>query len=487
MVFFYKNRNSFFILLGLSIFYVFPIMLANVYFIDDMSRVNKFQYWSYIGRPFADVLYTIISLGAPVDLFPLTTILSCIFITIALMILIKRMNMKFNIISYLIVLPVLCSPLFLENLSYRFDSVFMAFSILLAILSSEIKGKKYIVIKILMVFVALGMYQASINIYFSVCFLFYISDYKNSHPNSAKNLLQSILIAIIAYILYYVLVIKLYLNGGENFYIKGMKENIPFNLDGLILFFKNVITILANFYFHFSFLYLIVLIVLFLISYIFIFKNIRLNKNKLNKIIFILSPLAIALCVPGILLFMKNIAYMPRMLIATSIFIVFLFYCINAFLKGYWKFLLVLPYLYFFSLSYSYGASLSIMKTYNEYLFTQISYDLNNLNIKDDDNVYLLNGAPMPSQVIQFTEKNKFMEVPFILNSFGNDAGANIMTGGLFEFHNLNINIPSIFEGQKYIDKVKDNPTIKKSLYNIYKENNDYVIWFHKKESKINQ
>lgn len=480
-----KYKKNFFILFIISFLYVFPLILANFYFIDDICRINDFYGWKLLGRPFADVLFHILSSGSLIDLFPLTLIFTCIFVSFSCLFLINRLSLDYNkFYSFLIVLPIVCSPLYLENLSYRNDNVFMSFATLCSVISASIIcEKKYsYFVKTILLFVALGSYQISLNIFISLSFLFFIHDYITSQPFAFKKLIQSLLIGLITYIIYYILIIKISLGNSPELYLNTMSQTIPINKEGIIKFFNNFKLISFYFFKNFKKTHLFLIGISFIISYIIIFKQLnkyhKKDNNKIKKLIlkstFIFSPIIICLCIPGLLLLQSNMTPWPRMLIGYSIFIIYLFYFLSYFLKNSWKYLLIMPYIYFFSLMYSYGSSLSIMKSYNEYLFVQISHDLYSLKIKNNDNVYILGSPPFPNQVTHFTNKNKFTFFFFDANSFGK---VDFVTHGFFRFHNLHINMP-VLNNEDYITKVKNNPNIDQGIYKIYKNNNDYVIWF---------
>lgn len=486
-----KYKNSFYTLFIISLLYVFPLILANFYFIDDTNRINDFYGWKHLGRPFADLLFHIISVGSFIDLFPLTLIFTCIFISFSSLLLINRLSLNYNkFYSFFIVLPILCSPLYLENLSYRNDNIFMSFASLCSIISASIKYKKKysFFYKTLFLFIALGSYQISLNIFVSLAFLFFIHDNLKSTSSliALKNLTQSLLIGLITYIIYYILIIKILLGNSPDQYLKDMEQTIPLNKNGIALFFNNIEITILYFFYNFKKSHLVLTGILFIISYVIIlFKKEFSSKNEnkiyivLEKIIFIISPFIVCLCIPGLLLIKNNFNFQPRMLMSASIFIIFIFYSLNYVLLKYWKYLLVIPYIYFFSLIYSYGSSLSIMKSYNEYLFTQISHDLYSLKIKNNDNIYILGSPPQPNQVTHFINKNKFTDFFFQANSInGNvDGGAGFVTHGLFRFHNLHINMP-LLTNKNYVIEVKNNPTIDQGIYKIYKNDNEYVIWF---------
>lgn len=101
-----KYKKSFLFIFCISLLYVFPLILANFYFIDDLRRMNYNVGWESLGRPFADILLHILNAGSFIDIFPLTLIISCIFVGISIILLSNRLSLNYNyFISTLIYSP----------------------------------------------------------------------------------------------------------------------------------------------------------------------------------------------------------------------------------------------------------------------------------------------------------------------------------------------------------------------------------------------
>ncbi|MGN4005564.1 glucosyltransferase domain-containing protein, partial [Cronobacter sakazakii] len=74
-----SKRNSFYISLIISTLFVYPLINAGVYYIDDIPRSQTgYVGWFRLGRPLSEYIYTILSLGQniAIDVSPLPQMLS---------------------------------------------------------------------------------------------------------------------------------------------------------------------------------------------------------------------------------------------------------------------------------------------------------------------------------------------------------------------------------------------------------------------------
>lgn len=118
-------------LLFLSLLYVLPMILADMYYNDDLARA---QYgatgWKGDGRPLGEALVVWLSGGGKtpiIDIAPLPLLLSIIVLTYAL-VLYAKTNWDTSFEDYMqimVLLFVLVNPFNIANLSYRFDCIIM--------------------------------------------------------------------------------------------------------------------------------------------------------------------------------------------------------------------------------------------------------------------------------------------------------------------------------------------------------------------------
>lgn len=165
--------KPFFILCGMYVAGIISIVRANYKYIDDFGRVfegykgwNDFsRYTSVLLSPFihADNYLT--------DISPVPQLMACVFLAMAGIIVIKAFvgnNEEIKIWHIIAVVPMGLSPYFLECLSYKYDSVYMALSILAAVfpiilIDANLIG--YGVLGVAGTIIMLTTYQASSGIF----------------------------------------------------------------------------------------------------------------------------------------------------------------------------------------------------------------------------------------------------------------------------------------------------------------------------------
>jgi hypothetical protein len=114
---------------------IIPIILFVHRYIDDYGRSMDGSYhWTQVGRPLADGLVGLVNLGAPsVAVAPLHQLLALTILSFAAVIGARAYGLRSAVWTPLATLPIIGQPYGLENLSYGFDSLFMATALTLAV------------------------------------------------------------------------------------------------------------------------------------------------------------------------------------------------------------------------------------------------------------------------------------------------------------------------------------------------------------------
>jgi hypothetical protein len=157
-----------FALLGLVLL---PILIADRYHLEDWRRLLDGTFgWIGEGRPLTELLMRVLNLGNPLmDLSPLPQVAAIALLSYNAVLISRKFSIKPPLLAALAALPIGGSPFFLANLSFRFDSLGMALSMLLAlmpIVSTEKVSVKAWFIGALCIFASLGFYQTGINAFF---------------------------------------------------------------------------------------------------------------------------------------------------------------------------------------------------------------------------------------------------------------------------------------------------------------------------------
>ena len=107
-------------------------------------------------------------------IFPYTQILAALITCLAGIISVKAIFKKDENV-YFLSLVLLTSPFYLENLSYKFDSLSMSLSIFLSVLPILYVGKRYFIpVSVTSLTLSLAMYQTSSMVYFSIILCYFI-------------------------------------------------------------------------------------------------------------------------------------------------------------------------------------------------------------------------------------------------------------------------------------------------------------------------
>ena len=176
-----SNHGRIFLTLGLVyLFAISSLLRANVDYLDDARRkADGFPGWDSFSRYLSDILSKLINTNSYLaDSSPLTQLIAVLLISLASLLLIVTFTRgdKISWFSVVAVLPLGISPYFLECLSYKFDSPFMALSLLCSVLPFlwiHENTLLYLVTVILCTLVVCTTYQASLGI-FPVSILFFL-------------------------------------------------------------------------------------------------------------------------------------------------------------------------------------------------------------------------------------------------------------------------------------------------------------------------
>ena len=388
---FEKYRNEFFITFALSLFYCSGLIIAGINYLDDYGRyLGGYTGWSINGRPFADLLMTAFNFGSPLlDLSPLPLIISLMILSASgLIITNKFINHEKVYIKSVAAFLLIANPFFLENLSFKYDIFPMSLSIL-AISLTFCKTNVYkldIFLPIFLLFISLGLYQASLGIFIILSSLEFI-DFTINSDKSLKTRLVVVLTRGIQFFLAYVLykfIIVQYFVAGE--YSLNLARTIQLNAEGAM-------TVLNNFYKFNIFIgnyidsmpkalvawYILVLTG----SLCFLTNKVwKRSKSFFNIITLLISPLLFYVFSFAHFLILENTVTTSRVMISFGAALIALAsYIIYAFKNEKIKLLILLPFvLYSFVLSMSYvNASLSQIRK-DDRIISSIRNDISHLS-----------------------------------------------------------------------------------------------------------
>lgn len=283
------------IFLGLAIIYTFPLLTHQSFFVDDLGRsLYGGLGWSGNGRPLSDFIFYIINFGTPIiDASPLPLMLGIVILALALSCIREKLFGDDYITASLCFMMILANPFFIENLSYRYDSLTMCMSVAISIISSYVAYQYKpinIIISSILTIAFLSLYQAALNTYAIFLLAFIISDVvkKNSISNITKNTASSVAGLIVGYFAYSYFIAKRLVTGSYNIEHSKIIEINSSLFEGIISnvlsFYRMFSTILNgdNYLIYYSLFFALIISLI-----VIVLKVIKRDENKKTKFLLV--------------------------------------------------------------------------------------------------------------------------------------------------------------------------------------------------------
>ncbi len=160
-------------LLGIYTLGILSIMRANRSYLDDVGRsLYGYADWVASARPLSELFSWFFYFGpTTVDASPFTQILAVAILSLVSLLLLEALRARITWTNVLCTIPIGLSPYGLENLSYKFDSPWMAMALLLAVLPCCFmnSGRRiFLVVSALCLFGCASFYQPALGAYLCV-------------------------------------------------------------------------------------------------------------------------------------------------------------------------------------------------------------------------------------------------------------------------------------------------------------------------------
>lgn len=464
-------NKKYFLITVLFILYVLPLLFSPYYYMDDNVRiVTGKPDWGWQGRPLADWLYYALSFSQThvKDFFPYSLLVGLLILSL----LYKKTESflvcrhKEKIYTILPFLFIIINPFFIQNLSYRYDSLPMILGLIAGILgylvlTTKLNKMTKITLSMLLIISSLSLYQPCVNAYLVIMFYYTILLNFQNFKSYIKILSKQLLIFITGVLSYNILVLKLLGYGTPRSTLIGIHD-IPVVVKKIIFFFHDLFFQLPQ-------------MVVILFSFLILSSFYCIMKKAKNKFIAFVSLSGMFLSLWGGLLLIKENVDLPRE------FPVFGLYCCCLF-----SFLISMPpYKKLFILLMVILLSINTLYfNYYMYLYQQQKgYESrleNNLVLKIKEDKYLsnldiyINGKP-----------NYYYEIISLINS---DAFAKRMINTSDEW----VTRYALYrKGLKntVLDFKDENITLKNNIcfYRIhpYKETKEYDIYIIQEKIEI--
>lgn len=366
----------------------FAIFRADFYYIDDISRAyHGMKGWEYFSRYLSNIFSRLFSTGNYLtDVSPLTQLSACVLLAFAGIICLYAITdkTKFSVWQYIAASFFGLTPFFLECISYKYDSVYMAFSIFISAVPMLFYKKNKIFYGFT-VFVCILMmcmtYQAASGILPMLTVLIMAKMWNDKC--SYKDILKFFLSSIVGYLSALVF-FKLFIMQKVDNYASGNMPSasgfFPNAIENYKAFFTNVKNDLRAEW----------LILAALIGVSFVYAFIRNSKQKkyIAAIVAVVATLLmIALCF-GAYPFLLQPIIAPRAMYGFGAMISLWAIYMASSKKIYWAKLVSVALCWMFVVfAFSYGNALASQKQYTEYRISSTVDDLIHLGLLDGDEV----------------------------------------------------------------------------------------------------
>ncbi|MCW6542893.1 glucosyltransferase domain-containing protein [Yersinia ruckeri] len=483
-----STRDSFLFVFFCCLLYALPIILADVYYRDDTERVlNPAAGWSMLGRPGADLLMRFLTFNfvGITDTSPFTLLLGILFISIVLLYAVRTTEKTLTIGSISPYILLFISPFFLQNISYKYDSFPMIVGLGLSIAAffyPRHLGIKSYLVPTLLLFVTLTLYQPCANIFIGLYGVNMMLGFKKTEQSPLKESLLTAAILATAYISYYIIINRVFgLTGGRG-------DIIPFNeawafltrdFNQLYRFIWFLIT---------PALKVLILLSLICVIYAFILRISEFLRGKkfggetfLSLLIILISPVILYIALLGPLFLLKEGVTDVRVLSGFSAIIFALSYSLHMLLmkvKPNLSILIVIPVLYFLSVSFQYGNAIKSQRDYENRIVSWLSYDLMSIQATNHGTIFINNypnASPITQNIINHQSLIDLMYAP----AYSWISRRLVASTGL---KNVDLSWGDNYTGM--LNNVCSNhtPPIKENIfYAIYPDGDNTVVWLKNK------
>lgn len=492
-----KDIINYLLLSMLSLLYILPIVLINLYFKDDLG-------WSLRGsiglkgdgRPLGEYLVLTLCGGEPVtDTAPLPLVLAVLFLSYTL-ILYARTNLDFISNRYAlltVLLLILGNPFALECLSYRYGSMvmFVALGIPFLIFSipDTVSKIKIFVYSSLLSMALMSLYQAAIGmcliLFITNIFFMLFQERKVDYPHEGLRIL-GIGAGAVAYKL---VIASHYINDSDWRYTAS--QTLELKPESIIQIFQNILATcdyLTEFLSEAALWYQIVLALFIILTLtlsvvLYCQKGGHKGWRRAVDIAFLLlSPACVFISSFLPLMVLAQQTLKLRIFIALGGFLFYLGILLLHFTKRKPVFmrplllLLVLCSLYHYANIYSYGNAINNHAEYAKYIVYHVSHDLETINADGDFSCFSFIGKMPVSQRTQMFCDKYPLTGALLPEYFTNDG----WSGGAHVLHYLQDDLTleqDTEEDRQIAGSAK--PVMANSIYSCYTNADKIIVVFN--------
>lgn len=370
-----------------SLIYIYPLVYADYAYVDDnwRSLLDAQDAWREQGRVFIEWFYEVLTFGSgTTNIFPLPLLLSTAVLVVAMSRLTRWYFPEPTIASCLVVLPILCNPFFLGNLTYQYDGpamILAVVAVIYAVTCQVERARLRILAVALMLAVTFSLYQLTIALFVGLCVVeFYLGVIaKDTAKSVLSTLFQRVIQLGAGGAIYYLSVYQMAidtrgnLNPFDERWWGEVVRKFWLSMDRISLL------VTPGNAWLWAFLSGIALA-----GFVFFMRCIAdMRGGRASKgvvlLIYQLGVPVLVLSLPGAMLFLKEPNLDARNYIAFSAVLIFLFflnYEVLGRIQLRLRLLLVVPVLFMFSFCFAYGQVIIAKKEFESALAHYLAYDL---------------------------------------------------------------------------------------------------------------
>lgn len=493
-----RDKKIFFIITIYSLLFVFPIILADVYYVDDIGRsMSGHAAWIADGRPLMMLMAVVISNGnSLLPVFPVPLLISVILLDYTLVLLVKKYIKGGTIYSIGLPLCLIFSNWFLlENFSYSFEALGMIIALCLFFLLFAffdcITKHRYIV-SFFICFCALSIYQAVLGAYLSLLLLesaylaFQNERIKYIVIRIGKKILP-LIAAVFAYKVFFH--IWIIVTHSEMAYAAAHAGVVHiFSQNGLANLSNNIMgftSLLESYFYSFGKIPSIILLVCYFCFTFTICRKYWKNTYKYKSfkifmcLFFFLLPFILILFSILPFIFLQAPVFAPRVMLSLTVFFLYVSYMMFSIIREYrWGYIVTVLFLLInLSFSAAYGMILNREDKHDSQIAQYIVYDLNQIENETQTRysqiVFL--GSSVPCHELQTAGKKRPLLNRLIPIYMNNDW----YWGKQYLKHYRKDNIDAIkaTDEDRQIPSLA-NPVKNNEFYKIYIEGDRAIIVF---------
>lgn len=402
--------------MALSLIYmvgITTIVRANFYYIDDLGRAYEgYTRFDREGRYVSEWLVKILCADSYVtDISPFTQLLAAVIMAMSAVCILHLITGRdhFSWVEYLAAIPVGLSPYFLECYSYKFDSPFMALSVLASVVPALFAKRGsilYFISVVLGMLVMCMTYQPSSGIFPMLIAIMVLKQWNQGEK--LGKILKFAGISAIAYLVgigcFSAFIVKPFDHGYVSTSIPGVMELIPNTIENL----RNYYSVI-QYDFKRSWLLLCGGVMIG-----FLYSMVRESKrNKFLSLLVSFVTLLLLLCMAfGVYPILEKPLFAARSMYGFGILLAILAIC-GVSGEKHWSSVPVKAICFclcwcFFSFSFTYGNALNAQKEYEDFRIREVLDDISEHNVLETEKLcYISGGVGLAPQIRRFEENTQ--------------------------------------------------------------------------------